>query len=72
MNLEAVIVTSSLLNDVTAAVLTFKGATLFMKVQLLISNEYPLLNIAAPPFSANDVFVIVLSVKLHESIERSP
>ena len=56
----------------TAAVLTFKGATLFMKLQLSISSDSPSLNIAAPPFPANDVFVILLSVKLHESSERSP
>ena len=56
----------------TAAVLTFKGAALFMKLQLSISSDSPSLNIAAPPFPANDVFVILLSVKLHESSERYP
>ena len=56
----------------TAAVLTFKGAALFMKLQLSISNEYPSLNMAAPPFSANDVLVILLSVKLHELSVRPP
>ena len=56
----------------TAAVLTFKGATLFMKLQLSISKECPSLNIAAPPFSANVVFVILLSVKLHKVSARYP
>ena len=56
----------------TAAVLTFKGAALFMKLQLSISNECPALYIAAPPFPANEVFVILLSMKLHEVTERSP
>ena len=43
-----------------------------MKLQFSISNDSPSLNIAAPPFSANDVLVIILLVKLHESTVRSP
>ena len=43
-----------------------------MKLQLSISNDSPSLNIAAPPFCANDVFVISLSVKLHDSTVKSP
>ncbi len=72
INLESMIETSSYPRDVTAAVLTFKGATLFMKLQLSISKDSPSLNMAAPPFCSNDVFVILLSVKLHDSTDRSP